>query len=150
MTDITTATIDQKVQAALKDWRVSPFKRAHIALDLIKDHIRSEHGDLPDPLPIPMEWEHRVQGLAEAEPRRIYVRPAIVVESPVVDYTVDEYAEWDAAEHAAVDAEIEAERASEGDHDEISKELMKNTFDALYAGDEDAAQQHIDDLWDRQ
>jgi len=67
MSDITTAELDTTVQATLTDWRVSPFKRAKIAVENIEAFARKEAGiDEAVPLPVPLEWEHRVAGMADA------------------------------------------------------------------------------------
>ena len=89
--DITTATIDQQVQATLKDWRVSPFKRAHLALELIENHILTEHGVDVSHAPVPLEWEHRVAGMAEVE--RAHVGGPPFIEGEVVSDTDDEIKE---------------------------------------------------------
>lgn len=64
--DITTQDLDQTVQATLTDWRISPHKRAKIALEVIEMFARAEAGlDALTTLPVPLEWEHRVAGIAQ-------------------------------------------------------------------------------------
>lgn len=118
MSDITTQTIDQQVQATLKDWRVSPWKRAHIAIQMIEDHVRTEHGLADDvTLPVPLEWEHRVAGMAEP----VEKMPTLLVESnhgePVQITTLP------------------------------PDEDLKDAFRAKFDGDEEEAQAKIDKFW---
>lgn len=141
MNDITTATIDQQVQATLKDWRISPWKRANLALEMIEEHVRIEHGlTLDEFLPVPLEWEHRVGALTD-EPRKIYVRPKMnaldsmtVIEGEVIEETID------------LDQLADALDITPQDDDDLG--LLKEAFHHLDDGEEAEAQEKMNKFWE--
>lgn len=134
MNDITTHTIDKQVQATLKDWRVSPWKRAHIAIEMIEEHVRAEHGlTLDEFLPVPIEWEHRVAGMAE----QVVVHPTGHAEIVMVEVSPGAY--MDVFDDVDV---LEGEVVSDS-----ALEDMKAAFDAEWDGDEEEAQKRFDKFW---
>lgn len=124
MSDITTQELDTTVQAALKDWRVSPYKRAKIALDAIEAHVRAETG-VEGPLPVPLEWEHRVSGMADEEPQPVRTEVFVVAhdDEPVGTMEV-----------------VEGEVVDDGD--------LKDAFDALWDGDDERAELKFRKFWE--
>lgn len=133
--------LDTYVQTTLKDHSMSPWRRAKEAARAIRAQVMAEEGLGPDtPLPIPIEWEHRVSGLVD------------------LPFVVDElgYAEVGYVEGEPVATPTEFDLVivppvldGDGSHDEVAAELMKEAFDAEFIGDEDLAQQRFDKFWER-
>jgi hypothetical protein len=130
---MSTTELDTYVQTTLKDYSISPWRRAKEAARAIRAQVLADEGlDEDTILTVPLEWEHRVSGLAEPIPH------------PVADL---------------IDAEVEHAEALEEvegwfEHDETMPtmpaedyEALKDSFDAMFDGDDATAQEKFDKFW---
>jgi hypothetical protein len=143
-----TTEIDQYVQTCLRDYGMSPWRRAKMAVNAIEAFARAEV-DLDDHtrLPVPLEWEHRVPTDNGAGVVHEFVGPVdytIVLDPPIVAIPEVDYEITDDEPST-----INYEPADPEAHDAIAAELMGGAFDALYEGDEDLAERKFSEYWSR-
>jgi len=109
-----------------------------MALYEIEKHVRGEF-DYEGPLPIPLEWEHRVpsepeMSVGEALALAYGGTPEVIEMSPGAFMEIVEEP-----------TTINYSPAEEPDN--VTAHLMKEAFNAEYDGDEAEAQKRIDEFW---
>lgn len=123
--------LDTYVQTTLKDYGMSPWRRAKESVRAIRAQVLAEEGLEEDTfLPVPLEWEHRVSGLAEPVPH------------PVADLIDAE------VEHAEALEEYIADMAGEvHEADSPAPSELVEAFDAMFDGEDAKAQEKFDKFW---
>lgn len=126
--------VNQYVQTCLADHGISPWRRARMAADQITAVVLAEEG-LPEDqqLTVPLEWEHRIPvdttpSITTLDPDRNSYAVLAAVDEPLLNPVQPII--YGSAKDPAVYGSV-----------------MKEAFDALFDGDEAAAQAKVDEYF---